>query len=346
MAELAMTAADERTYRYAGTPREVGRAAGRALGARLEANIARYLRERPRRPDALDLAALRRGALPWLRSLPSRFQEELEGLAEGAQMPLQRIAEWNYVEQCVDDGCSAFVGSIDGRAWIARNNDMFVPGIWGYATVREVTGRIPTLAFGQAGDVFTATGVNRERLWLHHQALTTSDAPRPGRPHMPGWVLLTEMLETCSTIAEVEARLDDVDRDEGMLLFAVDGNGDEFAIIECASSRHARRGPTGAWMVGTNHACALEEPPPDGDSRSRQARMEEMAGRLFGSESAVRPPADLIELLADDAVERRGRDMSTVYANVGCPGTGELWFTFGGYPAASRGVWLPVAWPW
>ena len=110
-------------------------------------------------------------------------------------MQLQSVAEWNYVEQCVDDGCSAFVGLIDGHVWVARNNDMFVPGVWGHATVREITGRIPTLTFGQEGDVFTATGVNRERLWLHHHALTASDAPRPGRPHMSGWVLLSEMLE-------------------------------------------------------------------------------------------------------------------------------------------------------
>lgn len=32
-----------------------------------------------------------RGAVPWLRTLPDRFQDELEGLAEGAQVPLQRV---------------------------------------------------------------------------------------------------------------------------------------------------------------------------------------------------------------------------------------------------------------
>ena len=70
---------------------------------------------------------------------------------------------------------------IDGHAWVARNNDMFVPGIWGHATIREIKGRIPTLTFGQEGDVFTATGVNRERLWLHHHALDDL-----GRGRAPG----------------------------------------------------------------------------------------------------------------------------------------------------------------
>jgi hypothetical protein len=339
-------AASGHVARFAGTAREVGIAAGRALGPRLEANIARYLRDRPQHPDAIDPAELRRGAIPWLRTLPDRFQDELEGLAEGAQVPLQRVAEWNYVEQCVDDGCSAFVGLIDGHAWVARNNDMFAPGIWGHATVREITGRIPTLSFGQAGDVFTATGVNRERLWLHHHALTVSDAPRTGRRHMSGWVLLTEMLETCSTIAEVEARLDEVDRDEGMLLVAVDGASDEVAILECGRSTHVRRPQDGAWLIATNHAVVLDERAPNGDSRSRQARMESLAGGLTGRQPGIRLPDDLIAILADDAVERRGMDFSTVYATVACPAEGSLWFTFGAVPAASLGDWQPVAWPW
>jgi hypothetical protein len=324
----------------------VGRAVGRALGPRLEANIDRYIAERPRSAGALDRGELRRGALPWLRALPDRFREELEGLAEGASVPLQRVAEWNYVEYCVDDGCSGLLALIGGHAWIARNNDMFVPGIWGHALVREIEGRIPTLCFGQEGDVFTATGVNRERLWLHHQALTASDSPRPGRPHLPSWVLLTEMLETCSTIGEVEARLAEVDLDDGMLLFAVDGKSDEFAIFECGCGRYVRRLPVGPWLAGANHACALDEPGEHAGSRSRQSRMEEMAADLQVRGPEARLPQDLIAILADDAVERRGDRFATAYATVACPGTGELWFTFGGTPAASRGRWSPLAWPW
>ena len=81
-----MAESSGRVRRYAGTPREIGRAAGLALGPRLGAALARYLRERPQHPGALDVDALRRGALPWLRTLPARFQDELEGLAEGADL--------------------------------------------------------------------------------------------------------------------------------------------------------------------------------------------------------------------------------------------------------------------
>jgi hypothetical protein len=345
-AEQTMTASPDRVRRYAGTPREIGLAAGRALGPRLADTIDRYVRERPQGRDALDLEELHNGAMPWLRTLPARFQEELEGLAEGANLPLQRVAEWNYIESCVRDGCSGVVGRIDGLAWVARNNDFFIPGIWGYATIREVTGRIPTLSFGLDGDVFTPTGVNRERLWLHQQFLPTPDGPVPGRPHLPGWVVLTDMLETCSTIAEVEARLDEIDRDEGMLLFVVDGKTNEFAILECECRRHVRRPPGGPWLVGANHACVLGESAPDEGSRSRHGRMEALATELFAREAPGGLPENLIAILADGAVERRGPGVVTVYAAVACPSTGELWFTFEGTPAASRGAWERLPWPW
>jgi hypothetical protein len=335
-----------RVRRYAGTPREIGLAAGRALGPRLATSIDRYLQGRPQDTGALDVDALHRGALPWLRTLPARFQEEFEGLAEGAGLPLQSVAEWEYVEYCVDDGCSGFVGRLDERAWVARNNDTFVPDLEGYATIREVTGRIPTLCLGFEGGVFTATGVNRDRLWLHHQSLQASDAPRPDRPHQSGWILLSDMLETCSSIGEVEERLDKVDRDEGMILFAVDGKRDEFAILECTCTGHARRAESGPWLIATNHVHAAAPSADDENSRSRHARMEAMAAELYERELPASLPGDLVAMLADDGVERRGQRLTTAYAAVACPGSGELWFTLGGYPAASRGAWQRVPWPW
>jgi hypothetical protein len=336
----------DRLRRYAGTPREIGLAAGRALGPRLGVGIDRYISERPQEPGDLDLEALREGAMPWLRGLPARFQEELVGLAEGSGLPLQRVAEWAYVDSCVVDGCTGFAGRLDGHAWVARNNDMFIPGIWGYATIRDITGRIPTLTFGLEGDVFTATGINRERLWLHQQALRAPDVPRPGRPHLPNWVVMTDLLETCATIAEVEARLDEVDRDEGMLLFAIDGKTDEITILECGSARHVRRAVPGPWLAAANHACVLEEPEPDRGSLARQARVEAMAGNLYGREPGARLPDDLVAILADEGVERRGPSVWTVYGTVACPATGTVWFTAGGDPAASRGDWQRIPWPW
>jgi hypothetical protein len=73
-----------------------------------------------------------------------------------------------------------------GYAWVARNNDTYAPGMWGYATIREVTGRIPTICFGLEGDVFTPSGVNGEKLWLHYNWLPVWDVLEAGERHLPG----------------------------------------------------------------------------------------------------------------------------------------------------------------
>jgi hypothetical protein len=81
---------------------------------------------------------LRQSALPWLWNLPKRFQDEFEGMAEGANLPIQRLAEWAYVEECEINQCSGAVCLIGNRAWVLRNNDTYVPEMWGYVTIREV----------------------------------------------------------------------------------------------------------------------------------------------------------------------------------------------------------------
>ncbi|MFC2029666.1 C45 family autoproteolytic acyltransferase/hydrolase [Chloroflexota bacterium] len=341
----------DRILRFRGSPYEIGFAAGRTLGAKLEQTINHYTTNRE---HASDMIQLHRGALPWLRRLPKRFQDELEGMAEGANLPLQRLAEWSYIEECESIRCSAAVGLFEKRAWIARNNDSFVPELWGYVSIREVEGRIPTISFSMQGDVFAPTGINQDRLWLHYNFLSAWDEPGPGRPHVPPYVFLTEALELCRTISDVEALLNRIDRDGGMLLFAVDGKDNEFALFDCMRSRHYRRQPSNGWIVGTNHYCACEDLTlSDADKEplgtlSRFKQMEDLVQTLSASQTPPNLPADLIQILADDAIERRVYDkrVITVYSNVACPSTGEIWYTFGGYPAASRGNWQKLEWPW
>lgn len=336
-----------RLIRLAGTPYAVGYAMGQHMGARVEANIAHYIRERA--PDLSVDPVWRDGALPWLRSLPQRYQDEFAGLADGAGVPLQRVAEWPFVEVRATGGCTSALVTLNGHVWVARNNDYIAPDLWGYATIKEVAGRIPTLTFGMEGDVFTGTGINRERLWLHYHYLPASQEPSLV-PALPCYVWLVEALETCRTLGEVESLLASAPRDGAMLLFAVDGQRDEPALYECQPASHRRLSGGEGYLVGANHVPG--DPPGDVDdplsSPRRQGRMEALVRALVPgrdhrhSTSAV----DLIPILGDDGVERRGEDGFSVYANVACPATGMLWYTFGGYPAASRGRWEWLAWPW
>jgi hypothetical protein len=338
----------QRVFRFKGSPREIGFAAGQTFAGGLERTISQYIASVQ---DLKDMDKLHPGALPWLRTLPKRFQDEFEGMAAGSGIPLQRLAEWFYIEELDLKGCSAAVYLFDDRAWVARNNDCYAPELWGCVIIREVDGRIPTMIFGCEGDIFSGTGVNKERLWLHYNFLVPWDEPAPNKPHVPAYVWMTEALELCSTIAEVEALLNTTDRDGGMLLFAVDGKNNQVALFECLCSKYYRREPSDAWIVGTNHYTACDDLTlTDADreplgSLSRFARMTYLSQALCSSPATPNLPADLIKILADDEIERRVSPLITVYANVVCPSTGEIWYTFGGYPAASKGNWQRLPWP-
>jgi hypothetical protein len=337
-----------RIHHFKGTPYEIGLAVGQKLGHRLEQTAVYYVDQMA---PSSDMEKLHAGALPWLYSLPQRFQDELKGMAEGADVPLERLAEWSYIEECEKKECSGAICLFNDRAWVARNNDTFVPELWGYVMIREVDGRIPTINFTMEGDVFTPTGVNKEQLWLHYNFLSVWDQPTPGKPHVPGYVFLAEALERCRTIQDVEAMLNETDRDGGMLLFVADGKTDEFALFDCLCSKHHRRERSDDWIVGTNHFCTCEDLTLGDDEGSRSTlerfqRMESLLREMYAAPAAPNLPAALIRILADDKIERRTKRLSTVYSNVACPSTREIWYTFGGHPSASQGNWQKLPWPW
>jgi hypothetical protein len=338
-----------RVIHLKGNPREVGYSAGCLLGNTLEQVVDHYLAHQP---VPKDFEKLHTGALPWLRGLPERYQQEFEGLAEGAKIPLQRLAEFNFIEECDILQCSGIIYPYGNHVWVARNNDTYVPELWGYATIREVEGRIPTISFGMQGDVFAPTGINLEKLWLHYNFLSAWDQPSAGKPHFPGYVFLTEALELCHNIDDVQKLLSGIDRDGGMLLFAVDGKTNDFAIFECLCSKVYRREPSQSWMVGTNHYCACQDLTLcDADKEplrtlSRFSRLEILMESLSTSQRSSTLPSDLIRILADDNIELRAGRLVTAYSNVTCPDTGEIWYTFGGYPSASQGNWQRLEWPW
>lgn len=339
----------DRISHFKGSPREIGFSAGRALGDKLEQTISYYISCQEK---SKDMEKLHAGALPWLRTLPKRFQDEFEGLAEGSGLPLQRLAEYAYIEECDAKQCSGLVLLFEGKAWVARNNDFFVPEVWGYAAIREVDGRIPTINFSSEGGVFAPTGINKEKLWLHYNFLPVWDEPAPNKPHVPAYVFTTEALEVCCTISDVENFLNETDRDSGMLLFAVDGKSNEFALFDCMCSKHLRREPSDGWIAGTNHYVTCEDLTlTESDwgqlgTVSRLNRMETLMRELAASQSPPSLPADLIRILADDKIERRDEGVITVYSNIACPTSGDIWYTFGGYPAASKGNWQKLEWPW
>lgn len=323
----------------------MGLANGLRIGKRLINNISYYIQHRPQPNEILDRERLQSEAMRIFGSMPERFRKELEGMADGAGIPLQMVAEWVAIEYCIREKCSGFVNVIDGHAWVGRNNDFLLPEVWGYATVRDVKDRIPTITFGMEGDVTPITGINREQLWLHHHFLPVKDKPRPGKPYLPEYCCILEALETCSNLHDVERMLNTFDRSGGMILFAVDGKTEEFAIYECNCQSYRRRDAVENKIIATNHTDDTEPSAISEGSLKRYQRLDKLVVQRNNWRS-LRIPYDLIEILADEGIEQHGESYYTVYSLIACPGEKKIWYTFGGYPAASYGNWAPVHWPW
>ncbi len=335
-----------RIIRSAGSPFKTGYQTGQQLGSGLSAYIDAYLSSGPFLRARFNHERHRKDSLSILSGYPLRFYQELEGLAEGAGIPLDKVAMWVAAETCMMPQCSGFLLKSEGKTWIGRNNDLWSPHLWGYALERTVKNRIPTFTFGLAGDVFSATGLNRAGLWLHYIYLRAPVQNTTSSSSQPCSCQLVEMLETCESHEEFSRFLDGHARQDVMMLFVSDARNKQHGIFECTCHDTVYRSLEGkedtCFLVGTNH---YTQPPyensshPDrADSLSRYQRLEILL-RPFCTGGQTAGFTSLKAVLADSGVEKCQPDYGTVYANLYCPENGELWYTFGGYPAASLGRW-------
>ncbi len=225
----------------------------------------------------------------------------MEGLADGAGIPLRRVAEWGYADSGGKTGCSALLVRTGDGLWVGRNNDLWVPDVWGYTIQRQVIGRLGTLTFGMRGELYTATGVNSSGLWLHYNWLPALD--QPDAHAWTPFVLLTDILETCEDIDAVEARLRSDNRQGGMLIFSASPDG-QAAILECSCRHVARRDLDSGFLVGTNHYQFIPEMKGLlAANQSSLQRAETLANKL--GELPHNPRLeDLIAVLADPNVEQ------------------------------------------
>ncbi|NKB69167.1 MAG: hypothetical protein GKR89_19030 [Candidatus Latescibacteria bacterium] len=323
---------------------------GRALGGGFELYIDRYMARRVAATANFDRALCRRKAICWIGSLPEYLRDRFTGLSLGSGIAYEKVAEWGYLELGLNRGCSSLFCRSGGKTWLAHNNDTFVPELWGYATIFNIAGRLATMNFGLAGDIWTTAGINESQLWLHVDYLAVADAPDPEKALLPTYGFVVEALETCETVADISHLLGTIDRTDGMILFAVDGKSDQAAVFECACSQWAMQSFDSKWLARTNHALigrpvAAESHRRPFDSWSRLARLEILLQQKC--RPGVEPQwEDLQNCLADNQVERRGQEFATAYSVVACPADKRIQFTFGGVPAATLGSWNTVEWPW
>ena len=329
-----------------GDPEEIGRAYGRALRGVFPAQATSFLEKGLAEHGLLDLRLLRVKAGELLDSLPEHFVREMRGFAEGVGLPLERVAEW-HAEYMARTSCSTLVTFPEGVAWAGHNADYadFGTHKWGCTVIIEKRGRIPIMHFPLPGDLFAYQGVNREQLWLHVNWLPAPDVPKGTAGSMPYLFFVREALETCRSIPDVENLLASHCRDSGMALTVIDGKTDEAAIFECTCSTHGRLQPECEALLATNHyRCGKTSEESDShydDSARRLARTRSLVSE--GRPSCMR---DFVGILSDPAIEGTGWFSGTIMSLVACPGRKLIWLSQGAYPAASRGKFRKVEWPW
>ena len=298
----------------------------------------------------------------WLEQLPAHIQTEIEAMARGATRPLAEITDLLYADiatpgdASVPEGpmCSAVVTKLQGEPWVARNTDWYPPLLLRgcEAVVHNAPNRIPTLALGIRGDIDVDTGANAEGLWLHAHTMHAHDRPRTHKPRISWLFWLREALETCATLDDVEAMLNAIERDRGIILVALDSKTNEAAVFECTIDAHTRINPAGEHLLATNHPAARHPTDPDRLARSQPssttARLQALRD-ICDHHPPEHAPDDLIDTLAHEAVEMRTPPvLRTIYSAVCNPRSGECWFAHGtpeGAPAASTGAWRRVPWP-
>ncbi len=266
-----------------GGPREMGLAQGNQLGEKIRQTPAalRHLEALRLQQPAwlpfslfLELAECKaaKALVPVLREAHPGMLARLEGVAEGAGVPLRRVCFLNAMEAflCSVEGrtvapplgaCSALAvrgsASRGAEPIIARNFDypsVFQP----FYTLRESRpkGGFRSLDFLVAPQAGTIDGVNEKGLAI---TIDYAFVVEPARPNPLVTMAISDALATCATVAEAARRLTASPRWGAGLLMLADASGD-IASVELSNTRSGVRRPANGtdWLLCTN-VCLCPE---------------------------------------------------------------------------------------
>lgn len=330
---------------YNGSGYKIGFSMGSELKNVLYTNINKFI-DVVNEVYGLDYKRLRDNSSTWLLKLPVEYIEELEGLANGSGCSIELISQWIYCDRYIGGGCTSFIYKHNGNLWIGRNNDYLAPEMWTQINIINKDGCIPVMIFGLKGELFSGTGYNAEKLWVHYNYLPVWDMPDLSEKAIPPFVFLRMALETCRDIHDIELLLKKTIRDGGMNFFVVDGKENTYCVFECTCKGFVKRTNSEVCISGANHYVETIIPQnftsDFSDSRIRQAATES----ILGSMKHLKAPIDFIKVLSNPKIERNNGLAGTVYSNVACPALDKVWFAGNGFPSASMSTWEEVIWKW
>ncbi|RJR36956.1 MAG: hypothetical protein C4567_13300 [Deltaproteobacteria bacterium] len=350
-----------RTLELSGTPRELGRQHGRALAGEIRAlrrTLLAYLARISLFGGALPLYALMLflGKRFW-PYIPTRFQEEIAGVAAGAQVGLGTILLLNVIDDLANNSprCSALAAGEkytgDGLYLLGRNLDypLFIEAMVRQQTLflLEPAQSLPLASLAWPGYVGVCTGMNRAGVALAQ--LTSMSRGRTFRG-APAALRFRQGLEGAAGVSAAAALILEAPGTIGNNLMLCSSR--EAVCLELAARRGTVRHPQDGLLLATNHyqsgamASLKGRFPPrppfsplashhftEAYSQARLARLRELA--------ADRPlaPGKIQEILADPRIANGGTVVSAVFA----PAAQKIWVARGVQPPVCQGPFQEIA---
>lgn len=339
----------------AGSPKQIGRQHGRKLAhdiRLIRRGLLAYLFKAGLAVGAWPLfGALLLLARRFWPSIPRRFQEEMQGVAAGAELGLAFVLLLNVIDDIANNvpRCSGLaVGGpcTEGGSYLAgRNLDypLFLDILINHQIlfVVEPHQGHPFASLAWPGYIGVCTGLSKTGVALSQLSAMCRDTSLRG---MPAALRFRQGLEAGDSVAKVAERILGIKGTIGNnVLLASAG---EARVLELSANRGAARPPMAGLLTVTNHYQSPTMAPLSGRfprrppfsalssyyfseaySRARDSRLQELArGKSLGS-------ADIQTILADNHIANPGTIASLVFN----PAEKTLWVARGEKPPVNRG---------
>ncbi len=349
-----------------GTPRSMGRAFGEELRAEIaefyELRVANAIRQAKkyggRIVDRDDVTRAARACVAPTAAYHRAGFEELCGIAEGADMPVEQILATNGLTDIRDilcwpgqldafGGCSSYIvagdRTADGAAYCGQTWDLATDNLPYVLSVHRRPSDGPQTWSLTTVGCLSLIGLNEHGLAIGTTNVRSMDA-RPGVTYLS---IIHKVLAQRSFDDGARAIVDA--HRAGAHFYYLLGPGGDAAAFECrAEVAHRQDVPSGAY-VHTNHCLvpanqATEGVKASSSSLKRQARLEDLTGPTDGGHSV----AALQAMLGDtdngtDAICRDDFDgINTNGAVVMAPDAGNIWVHHG-LPTPSGWIDLKAA---
>ncbi len=260
-----------------GGPRQMGVAQGAALRDKIRGthqsmrNLEAFRMEQPwLMPYPLFLKLAERKSeqmlVPALRQENPAMLARLEGIAEGAGLPLRSLCLMNSMEAFIASmsgrttvplpgACSALAvrgaRTRDGEPVIAKNFD-YLPLVQPFFVLRESSPEQGwrSLDFAVAPQAGTVDGMNEKGLAITLNYAFVTD---PGQPNPLITMLIADALAACATVPEAIKHITTKPHWGAGMLMLADASGD-LAAVELSNTRFGIRRPAGGndWLLFTN----------------------------------------------------------------------------------------------